>query len=238
MLEPTIILQKLTTAQVSRGRCPSHTARAGGRRSAEAVPAGVSRDSLREPGFIASAQRFAEAIGVVRPVSLGDVGDTDFLRFFDHVPSRKALSVQSPAGAPASLSRCSRRVFKASALALSWSVAPGSLATAANARSFRRTPSSDPISPLMRIVGDLNTAAKGPRWARRASYQDDQRRGPHRFREHGAPATSPVRSRTQTGPSAGRAECWRRANCHRDRQSAANADFRCLSKDWLSFQPT
>jgi hypothetical protein len=115
------------------------------------------------------------------------------------------LSVQSSAGAPASLSRCSRRVFKASALALSWSVAPGSLATAANARSFRRTPSSDPISPLMRIVGDLNTAAKGPRWARRASYQDDQRRGPHRFREHGAPATSPVRSRTQTGPSAARA---------------------------------
>jgi hypothetical protein len=84
-------------------------------------------------------------------------------------------------------------------LALSWSVAPGSLATAANARSFRRTPSSDPISPLMRIVGDLNTAAKGPRWARRASYQDDQRRGPHRFREHGAPATSPVRSAGDSG---------------------------------------
>ena len=79
---------------------------------------------------------------------------------FAHLPSRKTLSVQSPAGAPASLRRCSRRFFTASALALSCSVAPVSSATAVTARSFRRTAPTDPISSLMRIAGYLSTAAQ------------------------------------------------------------------------------
>lgn len=45
------------------------------------------------------------------------MGELDFLISFVHQPSRKMLSVQSPAGDPASVSRCCRRAVAACALA-------------------------------------------------------------------------------------------------------------------------
>src|ERR1700736_5120332 len=91
----------------------------------------------------------------------GDVGDEEFFIGRAHLPSRKALSVQSPAGTPASLSRRSRRSFRAAALAFSWSVAAGSAITAATARSFRRTFTTDPIKLPIDISLHPNTATGG-----------------------------------------------------------------------------
>ena len=79
---------------------------------------------------------------------LGEAGEVDFRVSLAHRPRRKALSVQSPAGAPASRSRSSRRCFRASALAFSDAVAPASSATEVSARSFRRRAPTDPINRL------------------------------------------------------------------------------------------
>src|SRR5580704_17068290 len=95
------------------------------------------------------------AVSVQSPVDAA-VG-ADFFTPFAHLPRRNALSVQSPTGTPASLSRFCSRAFKAVAVARSCSVAPESPATAERARSLRRSATIDPTNPVM-----LQSRSLGP----------------------------------------------------------------------------